>query len=400
MLSKERQIGYDKDTGDPMNDKLEGLFDYILQIRNDEGSIELFKAHEAQIKALEAIELFELFNRLLQLDEPKAILPYLDKLMHIFAQGLLSKQRQLPEGSILHYLHRENEAMKLKLNAIQTVMHAQLQAVETKTLLPLFCELETFTLHYLKIQNVLFPHLEKADERCTGLKIMWSLQDQTKATLKQILVRLPEVTSLDTDLIILIGNYFFNAFGLIQKEEMILFQIAMDLLDESELELIKAQSAEFDPCFIEALPKVAMNVSPETTAYFTSETGHLSFDQLKLMMNALPVDLTLIDENDKVCYFNTTSDRLFPRSAAVIGRNVRNCHPAESVHVVNEILSAFKNNTRQEATFWIHMKEKFILIKYVALRDKKQLYQGCLEITQEISEIQALSGNKRLLDWN
>ena len=219
-----------------MNDKLEGLFDYILQIRNDESSIELFKAHEAQIKALEAIELFDLFNRLLQLDEPKAILPYLDKLMHIFAQGLLSKQRELPEGSILHYLHRENEAMKLKLNAIQTVMHAQLQAVETESLTPLFAELDAFTAHYLKIQNVLFPHLEKADERCVGLKIMWSLQDQTKATLKQILIRLPEENTLDTDLIILIGNYFFSAFGLIQKEEMILFQVAMDLLDETTLE--------------------------------------------------------------------------------------------------------------------------------------------------------------------
>ena len=166
------------------------------------------------------------------------------------------------------------------------------------------------------------------------------------------------------------------------------------------LKLVKAQCAEFEPCFIEALPKVIVEALPETFSFFTSETGHLSFDQLKLMMNALPVDLTLIDEEDKVCYFNTTSDRLFPRSAAVIGRNVRNCHPAESVHVVNEILSAFKNNTRQEATFWIHMKDKFILIKYVALRDEKQHYQGCLEITQEISEIQALSGNKRLLDWN
>lgn len=383
-----------------MNNKLEALFDYILQIRNDEGSIELFKAHEAQIKDLEAIELFELFNRLLVLDEPKAILPYLDKLMHIFAQGLSSKQRELPEGSILHYLNRENEAMKQKLNAIQALMHSKLHAVETNTLLPLFSELESFTPHYLKIQNVLFPHLEKADERCSGLKIMWSLQDQTKATLKQILVRLPEVTHLDTDLIILIGNYFFSAFGLIQKETMILFQVALDLLDASKLELVKAQCAEFEPCFIEALPKVSVKELSDGDAFFTTETGHLSFDQLKLMLNALPLDLTLIDENDKVCYFNTTAERLFPRSAAVIGRNVRNCHPSESVHVVNEILSAFKNNTRQEAKFWIHMKNKFILIKYVALRDAHHNYQGCLEITQEISEIQALSGNRRLLDWD
>jgi DUF438 domain-containing protein len=122
--------------------------------------------------------------------------------------------------------------------------------------------------------------------------------------------------------------------------------------------------------------------------------------QLNLVLNALPIDLTLIDQNDKVVYFNTTKDRLFPRSAAVIGRDVRNCHPAESVHVVNEILSAFKNKTRQEAQFHIHMRDKFIMIRYLALWDEKDIYQGCLEVTQEISEIQALKGDRRLLDWD
>jgi len=382
-----------------MNDKLESLYDYILKIRNNEGSLELFKAHEDEVKALSASELFDLFNRLLETEKPKDILPYLDKLMHIFSTGLLGKQRDLPSGSILDYLHRENEAMKLKLNAIQNLMHAQLKDIPTVALLPLFKELEGFNPHYLKIQNVLFPHLETIDAKYTGLKIMWSLQDQTKASLKRILKALPDTEILDTELIIEIGNYFFSAFGLIQKEEMILFQIALDSFDEKQLDLIKAQIADFEPCFIEALPKIVIQTEP-SSFFFSAETGHLSYDQLILVLNALPVDVTLIDEFDKVCYFNATSERLFPRSSAVIGRDVRNCHPAESVHVVNEILSAFKNDSRQEAKFWIHMKNKFILIRYVALRDIKHRYKGCLEITQEISELQALKGERRLLDWN
>jgi uncharacterized protein len=383
-----------------MNDKLEPLYDYILKIRNHEGSIELFKSHEALIKTLSPSELFDLFDRLLEIEAPKEILPYLDKLMHIFSTGLLSKQRELPEGSILEYLHRENEAMKLRLNGIQTLMHAQLKDIDPQILTPLFQDLEWFTPHYLKIQNVLFPHLETVDAKYTGLKIMWSLQDQTKASLKKILKTLPQTQILDTDLIVEIGNYFFDAYGLIQKEEMILFQIALDSFDEKQLDIIKAQMADFEPCFIEALVKPVLQAQASSSFFFSTETGHLTYDQLLMVLNALPVDVTLIDEFDKVTYFNVTKDRLFPRSSAVIGRDVRNCHPAESVHVVNEILSAFKNDTRQEAKFWIRMKDKFILIRYVALRDAHHRYKGCLEITQEISELQALKGERRLLDWN
>ncbi len=382
------------------NEQLDQLFDYILKIRNNEGSLELFKQYEPAIKQLSALDLFDLFNRLLTLDKPKDILPYLDKLIHIFAQGLGPKQRALPTEGILFFLHQENEAMKLKLNAIQKLMHASTILSDPNQLLPLFKELHEFDPHYRKIQNVLFPYLEKADERCMGLKIMWALQDQTRLNLKQIIQHLDTKDQLDQAGILLIGNYFFAAFGLIQKEELILFQLCLDLLTQSDFEFVEMQCAEFEPCFILPLimKKVDQKTSPEF--YFSSETGHLNQTQLISLLNALPLAITLIDEKDIVIYFNKSSDRTFPRSAAVIGRAVQNCHPSESVHVVNEILSAFKNNTRQEAKFWIHLKDKFILIRYIALRDSQAYYLGCLEITQDISEIQTLKGDHRLLQWD
>jgi len=174
----------------------------------------------------------------------------------------------------------------------------------------------------------------------------------------------------------------------------------MDLLGPTQLEQVEIQMSEFDPCFIPPYPKRAVKIEDSPAFFFNSETGHLTKEQLMLVLGAIPIDITLIDEHDKVLYFNNVKDRLFPRSAAVIGRDVRNCHPAESVHVVNEILSAFRNKTRDEAKFWIHMRSKFVYIRYVALRDPQGIYKGCLEITQEISEIHALKGDRRLLDWD
>jgi len=382
------------------NESLDQLFDYILKIKNNEGTYNDFKTYEALIKQMTFMDLFDLFNRLLTLDQPKEILPYLDKLIHVFAQGLTSQKRDLPHEGILAFLHQENNAMKLKLNEIQSILHDSHLHTDPNVLLPLFTDLQGFNEHYRKIQSVVFPTLERADERCSGLKIMWSLQDQTRIYLKQILHGLPLLNDLNQEMIILIGNYFFAAFGLIEKEELILFQVCLELLNQNDLELMANECAEFEACFIPPLVKRKNINDFIPKAFFSTESGNLNQTQMISMLNALPIAITLIDEKDKVIYFNQTSDRTFPRSAAVIGRAVQNCHPSESVHVVNEILNAFKNNSRQEAKFWIHIKDKFILIRYFALRDTHNIYQGCLEVTQDISDHQTLRGDRRLLEWD
>ena len=127
-------------------------------------------------------------------------------------------------------------------------------------------------------------------------------------------------------------------------------------------------------------------------------TGVLTQDQIDLMLKTLPVDITFVDENDEVRYFSQTPDRLFPRTPAIIGRAVQNCHPASSVHTVQKILDDFRSGKRKVAEFWIKMGEVFVYIRYFAMFDEAGKYRGTLEVSQEISHIQSLQGERRLLD--
>ena len=117
------------------------------------------------------------------------------------------------------------------------------------------------------------------------------------------------------------------------------------------------------------------------------------------MLTHLPIDISYVNENDEVVYYSATPDRLFPRSPGVIGRKVQNCHPPKSVDMVEKILSSFKAGTKDVAEFWIQMQGKVIHIRYFAVRDQAGTYRGCLEVSQDITHIQKLAGNKRLLDW-
>lgn len=129
-------------------------------------------------------------------------------------------------------------------------------------------------------------------------------------------------------------------------------------------------------------------------------TGSLTRDQIVMMLNHLPLDITFVDENDEVRYFSGARDRIFPRSEAIIGRKVQNCHPPESVHVVNQIIESFRNGSRNHADFWLDARKRFIHIRYFAMRDDKGNYKGTLEVSQDVTEIRELKGEQRLLSWN
>jgi len=135
----------------------------------------------------------------------------------------------------------------------------------------------------------------------------------------------------------------------------------------------------------------------ETKGMIPFETGSLSKEEIEAIFNNLPVDITFVDKENTVRYFSQSKERIFPRTKAVIGRKVQNCHPQKSVHVVNQILEDFKNGRRDVAEFWINLNDRLIYIRYFAVHDKNGDYLGCLEATQDITDIKKIEGEKKLL---
>jgi len=128
-------------------------------------------------------------------------------------------------------------------------------------------------------------------------------------------------------------------------------------------------------------------------------TGNLALAQLTAIFSTLPVDLTFVDANDRVAFFSEGPDRVFPRSKAIIGRLVQNCHPPKSVDTVERILTDFREGRESVAEFWLDFKGRFVHVRYFAVRDEGR-YLGTLEVTQDVTGIRALEGERRLLEYN
>jgi DUF438 domain-containing protein len=128
-------------------------------------------------------------------------------------------------------------------------------------------------------------------------------------------------------------------------------------------------------------------------------TGQLTLEQVNLIFTHLPVDLSFVDETDEVRFYSEGPERIFPRTPEVIGRKVQNCHPPKSVHMVQAILDEFRAGKQDTAEFWIEMQGKFLHIRYFAIRDRDGEYRGCLEVSQDVTGIRALEGERRLLQW-
>lgn len=154
----------------------------------------------------------------------------------------------------------------------------------------------------------------------------------------------------------------------------------------------KPQSAADEIQFLQASPH------EYDSGALPLDTGALALDQINLMLCNLPVDITFVDQNDTVQYYSQTRERIFDRTRAIIGRKVQNCHPPQSVHRLQQILNDFRAGLRDTAEFWIQFQERFIHIRYFALRDATSGYRGTLEVTQDITDIRRLDGERRLLD--
>jgi len=128
-------------------------------------------------------------------------------------------------------------------------------------------------------------------------------------------------------------------------------------------------------------------------------TGHLSFDQICATFSTLPVDVTFADADDRVAFYPEGPDRIFARSKAVIGRKVQKCHPPRSVHIVERILKDFREGRQSVAEFWIQFFGRFVHIRYFAVRGEDNRYLGTLEVTQDLTRLRTLEGERRLLQF-
>lgn len=264
--------------------------------------------------------------------------------------------------------------------------------------------------HYSRKENLLFPYLEKY-----GIygptKVMWGVDDGIRSMIKEAKKALSTFNGETEQVGAALEEIIKEVNEMIFKEENILLPMALDKLTEDEWVKIARESDEIGFCLTspeqewvpERAPEPAgapakeegEGVSPQ--GFIRFETGLLSLHQLETLMNHLPVDLTFIDENDVVRYFSHGKERIFARTKAVIGRTVQNCHPPQSVHVVEKLLADFKAGVKDAEDFWINIKDKFIYIRYFAVRDENGRYMGTLEFTQNIAPIRALEGQKRIL---
>lgn len=268
--------------------------------------------------------------------------------------------------------------------------------------------LQTIDAHYARKENLLFPYLEKYGVYGPA-QVMWGVDDEIRKGLKDIINVLEQHSLKKDEIISKIDQVINQIEEMIFKEEHILLPMAEDLLTQDEWLKIQAESHEFGYTMIDTpptwIPEKALDgidqILNDNADFVNGEikfaTGIIKLNELEAMLNAMPVDITFIDKNDIVKYFSHGKERIFPRTKAVIGRTVQNCHPPHSVHVVNKIIEDFKSGKKDHEDFWIEMRGMFVLIRYFAVRDENGEYLGTLEFTQNIAEIKKLTGEKRLL---
>lgn len=225
---------------------------------------------------------------------------------------------------------------------------------------------------------------------------MWGVDNEIRGAIRQFTGLLETDQPLSITLESRFNELSRKAKDMIYKEEKILIPEALSRFSAADWQQMADEVAGVvnQP----ALQEMNGFYSAGHTSEIPMKTGALTAEQVDLLLTNLPVDVTFVDENDKVRYFTQGKERIFTRTAAIIGRDVQNCHPPQSVHVVQKIVEDFKAGTRDVAEFWIQSGGAFIHIRYFALRDDAGAYKGVIEVSQNVTRIRALEGEKRLLD--
>lgn len=352
-------------------------------------------------------------------------------------------------GHPIHTLKLENQVLQSLLTDEIDDLLLKIKAgdwTQKERLLKALKDLRQIDKHYARKETLIFSYMEKYGISAPP-KVMWGVDDDIRDMVKA-LIQLAEDERAAYNPIATKWEETKNEIEeMIFKEEEIMAPMTLDVFSLSDWEKIAADSFDIGFAFIpeplpwkpsqEALEKesereparqlaiqqakattdgIAESLLNETNSVpvfvekqdkaemkevsepIVLPTGTLKLEQMIAMFQVLPVDLTFVDNDDRVRFFSEGKERVFPRTTSVIGREVVNCHPPKSMHIVQQILDDFRSGARSEAEFWIDMRGKKIYIRYFALRNEADDYLGCLEVTQDVTPIQSLEGQKRLLD--
>lgn len=327
-----------------------------------------------------------------------------------------SGAKEIPAGHPVDTFKKENLELEKVINEVELLFSKikGIREIEVKSWLnkvhALFNSLMDVDKHYKKKEYLVFPFLEKYE--ITGPpKVMWGKHDEIRAMLKASIESVgtegpvtPDEAATITELVLLPAVKGVS--DMISKEEEILLPMCMDKLTDADWYSVYQQTREFGYCLydpqVEWKPK-SLNISDIT--YNTGNnvllsTGSFNLDEMESLFKTLPIDITFVDKDDKVKFFSLGPERVFTRNRAILGRDVRMCHPPSSVHVVEQILADFKSGKEKSAAFWISMQGKFIYIEYFALRGKENEYLGTIEFTQDLTKLRQLEGEQRLLSYS
>lgn len=363
-------------------------------------------------------------------------------MLEVFEGLMESEEESLPEGHTIATYRRENSRMKELLQQGDAL--AQKSFILNQWL-ELMEQILPYKVHFSRKQNQLYSALEREGfDRPTTT--MWVYDDYIRDEMNKAweLLQSEPVDSaafLDT-----YREMAADLRDLMEKEEMILYPTSLKLISADKMEQLKSGDREIGFFGVELLnpagagkqhakqPDYGQSQSgqqkPEKTtdqpadqgdfmqelAALLAKHGHetksdkqdqvldvaqgkLTLEQINLLYRHMPVDISFVDENELVAFYTDTKDRVFPRSKGVIGREVRNCHPPKSVHLVEEIIEKFRSGEQSKAEFWINKPGLFIYIVYVAVRDDHGNFRGVMEMMQDCTHIRQLEGEQRLLSW-
>ena len=317
----------------------------------------------------------------------------------------------LPDGHPAKVYLEENMLIRGLMASINSI-DKESNFEEFSEKFQLLCRVEK---HFARKENQLFPYLEKYNWNGPS-QGMWSFHDTLRDQ-----IRLLNKYNEERNIAKITEQVPYLIEGikrLLSIEDMRLFPNAMELLNDDDWKEFHEGDEEIGWMLV-SKPKAYGKPEAEAEAYvhpsqdfkkrelsfslentFHYDEGYMTPEQVNLLLRFMPVDITYVDENDKVIFYNRGKDRVFPRSKGIIGREVRFCHPPKSVDMVLRIVEEFKAGTKDVAEFWINFKGRMIHIRYFAIRDNENKYRGVIEMSQDVTDIRELEGQQRLLDWD